>query len=191
MKLVPVYTARPRKRSRARRNPAGETAAHGRRVRRAEYETATGSITAAARVALDETKIAKVQTKLEGWIDQVSVDFTAAGQEGRPAADHLQSGGLATSRNTCWREGAARDAGQPVHEMLGSTETWWRRRRNASNFGTSAMRNRRNLAHWANLKSLTLYSPISGFVMERNAFPSQRVTPETVLYTVADLRRCG
>jgi RND family efflux transporter MFP subunit len=37
------------------------------------------------------------------------------------------------------------------------------------------------------LTNLTLYSPISGFVMERNAFPSQRVTPETVLYTVADL----
>jgi Cu(I)/Ag(I) efflux system membrane fusion protein len=37
------------------------------------------------------------------------------------------------------------------------------------------------------LKNLTLYSPITGFVMERNAFPKQRVTPETVLYTVADL----
>jgi multidrug efflux pump subunit AcrA (membrane-fusion protein) len=28
---------------------------------------------------------------------------------------------------------------------------------------------------------------MSGFVMERNAYPKQHVTPETVLYTVADL----
>ena len=37
------------------------------------------------------------------------------------------------------------------------------------------------------VKNLTLYSPISGFIFERNAFPKQRVTPDTVLYTVADL----
>ena len=37
------------------------------------------------------------------------------------------------------------------------------------------------------LKNLTLHSPISGFVMERSAFPKQHVTPETALYTIADL----
>jgi RND family efflux transporter MFP subunit len=37
------------------------------------------------------------------------------------------------------------------------------------------------------LKNLTLYAPMSGFVTERNAFPKQRVTAETMLYTIADL----
>jgi len=37
------------------------------------------------------------------------------------------------------------------------------------------------------LKDLTLYSPISGFVTERNAFPQQHITADTMLYTVADL----
>jgi Cu(I)/Ag(I) efflux system membrane fusion protein len=41
-----------------------------------EYETVHSSVRAVARVALDETKIAKVHSKLEGWIDQVFVDFT-------------------------------------------------------------------------------------------------------------------
>jgi membrane fusion protein, copper/silver efflux system len=36
-------------------------------------------------------------------------------------------------------------------------------------------------------KTLTLYAPSDGFVMARNAFPKQRVTPETELYTIADL----
>jgi RND family efflux transporter MFP subunit len=39
------------------------------------------------------------------------------------------------------------------------------------------------------LTNITIYSPISGYVMMRNAFPKQRITPETELYTVVDLSR--
>jgi cobalt-zinc-cadmium efflux system outer membrane protein len=38
-------------------------------------------------------------------------------------------------------------------------------------------------------KAVTLNSPVTGYVLARNAFPSQRITPETDLYTVADLSR--
>ena len=34
---------------------------------------------------------------------------------------------------------------------------------------------------------MTLYSPIDGFVMTRNAYPQSYVTPETDLYDIADL----
>jgi len=44
----------------------------------AEYETTANTIHAAARVTLDETKIVKVQTRLEGWIGRVFADFTAS-----------------------------------------------------------------------------------------------------------------
>jgi membrane fusion protein, copper/silver efflux system len=36
-------------------------------------------------------------------------------------------------------------------------------------------------------KTLTLYAPADGFVLARNAFAKQRVTPETELYAIADL----
>jgi RND family efflux transporter MFP subunit len=36
-------------------------------------------------------------------------------------------------------------------------------------------------------RTMTLYAPASGFVMTRNAFPRQRVMPDTELYTLADL----
>jgi RND family efflux transporter MFP subunit len=39
------------------------------------------------------------------------------------------------------------------------------------------------------IESVTLFSPASGYVVARNAYPSQRVTPETELYTLSDLRR--
>ncbi len=39
------------------------------------------------------------------------------------------------------------------------------------------------------INAITLYAPVGGHVMMRNAFPKQRVTPETELYVVADLSR--
>jgi len=76
----------------------------------------------------------------------------------------------------------------PVHEMMGSTE----------NLVAAA---RKRLELWGindrqideiersgkAAQNLTLDSPISGFVVERSAFPKQHVTPDTPLYTVADL----
>src|SRR5262249_458345 len=38
------------------------------------------------------------------------------------------------------------------------------------------------------ITNTTLYSPATGYVMARNAFPKQRVTPDTELYTLIDLR---
>ncbi len=35
-------------------------------------------------------------------------------------------------------------------------------------------------------KHLIVYSPVSGHVMEKNAFPNMYVTPETKIYTIAD-----
>ena len=39
------------------------------------------------------------------------------------------------------------------------------------------------------IHSITLRAPASGFVTERNAFPNQKVTPESDLYTITDLSR--
>jgi multidrug resistance efflux pump len=36
---------------------------------------------------------------------------------------------------------------------------------------------------------LTIYSPVSGFITERNALPNLYTEPSTRLYTVADLSR--
>ena len=42
----------------------------------ARFESADRQFRATGKVALDETRISKVHSKLEGWIDQVHVDFT-------------------------------------------------------------------------------------------------------------------
>src|SRR5438128_3449707 len=47
-------------------------------VKYGQVEMSGGSrtIRAAGKVAIDETRIVHVHTKVEGWIDQVFVDFT-------------------------------------------------------------------------------------------------------------------
>ncbi|HUH64588.1 MAG TPA: efflux RND transporter periplasmic adaptor subunit [Terracidiphilus sp.] len=156
----------------------------------AEYETTRDSIRAAARVTLDETRIAKVQPKIEGWIDQVFVDFTGKlVNKGDPLLTIYSPEALATQQEYLLAIKAQHLMhDNPVHEMLGSTE----------NLVAAA---KKRLELWdisdaqidqigrtgETLKNLTLNSPISGFVMERNAFPKQRVNADTVLYTVADL----
>lgn len=156
----------------------------------AGYENATDTLRAAARVTIDETRIAKVQAKLSGWIDQVFVDFTGKYvKQGDPLLTVYSPEALATQQEyllAIKAQHAAHD--NPLHEMRESTD------------GLLAAA-RKRLELWdisdaqideigrtgQTLKNLTLYSPISGFVMERSAFPKQRVTPDSALYTVADL----
>ena len=189
MKLVPVYTALEEKPGTVGIPPEKQQLM-GVTYGAAEYETATGSIRAAARVMLDETRIAKVQTKLEGWVDQVFADFTGKlVQKGDPLLSLYSPEALATQEEFLLATKAQQlMQDNPVHEMLGSTENLVAAaKKRLELWDISDLQIDEISRSGQTLKNLTLYSPISGFVMERNAFPSQRVTPDTVLYTVADL----
>jgi RND family efflux transporter MFP subunit len=156
----------------------------------AEYETMTDSIRAAARVTLDETRIAKVQPKLEGWIDQVFVDFIGKSvRQGDPLLTVYSPEALATEQEyllALKAQHAMHD--NPVHEMTESTDNLVAAARKRLELWDVGDRQIEEIGRTGEtVKNLTLDAPISGFVMERNAFPKQHVTPETVLYTVADL----
>ena len=155
-----------------------------------EYDNVTDSIRAAARVSLDETRIAKVQAKLEGWIDQVYVDFAGKYiKKGDPLLAIYSPEALATQQEYLLALKAEKMMNDnPIHAMAEST----------ANLAAAA---KKRLELWdisglqietiartgEPIKDLTLYSPISGFVTERSAFAKQRVTADTPLYTVADL----
>jgi RND family efflux transporter MFP subunit len=156
----------------------------------AEYQNVTGSIHAAARVTLDETRIAKVQSRIEGWIDQLFVDFTGKQvAKGDPLLTIYSPEALATQQEYLLAVKAQHLMhDSPVHEMQGSTDNLVAAaKKRLELWDISAPQIEQVAATGQPLKNLTLYSPISGFVMERNAFAKQRVTADTVLYTVADL----
>jgi RND family efflux transporter MFP subunit len=155
-----------------------------------EYANVTGGIHAAARVTLDETRIAKVQSRLEGWIDQLFVDFTGkAVNKGDALLTIYSPEALATQQEYLLAMKAQHVMhDSPVHEMMDSTDNLVAAAKKRMELWDISDRQIEQVASTGQpLKNLTLYSPISGFVMERNAFAKQRVTPEMVLYTVADL----
>ncbi|MBZ5725004.1 MAG: efflux RND transporter periplasmic adaptor subunit [Acidobacteriia bacterium] len=156
----------------------------------AEYETATSSIRAAARVTLDETKIARVQSKLDGWIDQVFVDFTGKlVKKGDPLLTLYSPEALATQQEYLIALKAQRQMrDNPVHDMIGSMDNLVAAARRRLELWDISPAQIDEIARTGQpLKNLTLYSPSSGFVTERNAFPKQHVGPDAMLYTVADL----
>jgi membrane fusion protein, copper/silver efflux system len=156
----------------------------------AEYRDAAQTIRASARVTLDETRIAKVQPKLEGWIGRVFVDFTGKYvNKGQPLLTFYSPEALATQQEYLLALRAQQVThDNPMHEMTASIENLAnaaRRRLELWDIGDAQIETLGKTGE--PLKDLTLYSPISGFVTERNAFPQQHITPDTSLYTVADL----
>lgn len=157
-----------------------------------EAAAATHRFRAAGKVAIDETRIAKVQTKIDGWIDQVFVDFTGKlVQKGQPLLTLYSPEMLATqqeyllalrSRDVLAQSplaGARRQADSLVEAARKRLELWDLSADQIAEITRTAQP----------IRNITLYSPISGFVTARNAFPNQRVTPETELYTIVDLSR--
>ena len=123
MKLVPVFPGEEaRYERRANRMPEGSVQITpekqqliGVEYGTAEYENVSGAVRAVARVTLDETKVAKVNSKLEGWLDQVFVDSVGRQvTKGEPAAHHLQPGGAGHAAGISAGDQRARhDARQP------------------------------------------------------------------------------
>jgi Cu(I)/Ag(I) efflux system membrane fusion protein len=155
-----------------------------------ENQTISKSLRAVGRAAFDETKIVRINPKIEGWIENVYVDFTGKlVQKGQPLLSIYSPDLVQTQEEYLL---ALKSRKQLSESPFGE----------AVNFSESLVQSaRRRLELWditeAQIKELekrgtpsrtmTLYAPASGFVMTRNAFPRQRVMPETELYSLADL----
>ncbi|HEX9005481.1 MAG TPA: efflux RND transporter periplasmic adaptor subunit, partial [Blastocatellia bacterium] len=156
----------------------------------AAYRPVSKTVRAVGRLAYDETKIVRIHTRFEGWIEKVWVDFTGKlVEKGQPLISIYSPELLQTQQEFLL-------ARRGREELAEST---FRGAINASESLYQAARKRLELwdineAQIAELeksgkptKTLTLYAPTDGFVLTRNAFPKQRVTPETELYAIADL----
>jgi len=158
----------------------------------AEYETTTDTIRAAARVAVDETRIVKVETRLEGWIDRVFADFTGKYvKKGDALATVYSPDALATEQEflLALRAQHAMHAGAMPEMAAGSDNLVAAARRRLELWNISGTEIDEIARTAKPIEYLTVYAPASGYITDRNAFPNQHVTSDTVLYTLADLSR--
>jgi RND family efflux transporter MFP subunit len=141
-------------------------------------------------VAIDETRIGHVHTKVEGWIDKVFVDFTGKlVEKGQPlltiySPDMLASQRellLAAKAKTIMRDSALPSGFDQSESLLQAT------RRRLELWDLSEAQIDQVLKTGEPIKNITLYSPMAGYITDRKAFPQLKVMPDTDLYTIVDL----
>jgi Cu(I)/Ag(I) efflux system membrane fusion protein len=154
------------------------------------YRSIERTIRTVGVVEFDERRLADVNIKIEGWIESLLVNFTGEPvKKGQPLLT-IYSPDLVSTQ-------------EEYLQALRAKETLTKSRFPdiASGADTLVNASKRRLQYWdiseediATLertrtprKSVTLYSPIDGVVIEKMAFRGKKVMPGESLYKVADL----
>ena len=142
-----------------------------------------------ATLELDETRIEYVHPRIQGWIDEVFVDFTLQQvNQGDPLFSIYSPELVSTQEEYLLALKTAENlADSPFeHVSTGARSLFEATRRRLELLDITAEQIEQLEKSGQVQKHLMVYSPVSGHVMERNAFPNMYVTPETKVYTIAD-----
>ena len=147
------------------------------------------TIRAVAQVQVDETKIAKIHVKFAGWVEQVNVDFIGKlVRKGEPLFSLYSPELVATQQEYLIARRATVDLGtSPFPEVAKGSESLFlaaRERLRLWDINDEQINELNDTGEVS--RTMTLYSPIDGFVMKREVYPKTYVTPETELYEIAD-----
>ncbi len=140
-------------------------------------------------VQYDETRLANLSPKIEGWVEKLNVDFTGAPVRKGEAMLEVYSPVLVAAQEELI-----------LARKLADGATDGRAKRNADDLLASA---RRRLAYWdipaseiaaveksgEARKTLTLRAPASGIVVEKNVVEGARIMPGMEVFRIADLSR--
>ena len=164
----------------------------GVRTSKVEREPIVRSVRTTGQVTANETKIEHVHVKVSGYIDKVYVDYIGQlVKKGQPLFTVYSPELMATEEEYLIAKRA--------EKSLGTSDF-----KEVSQGGQALLRSaRQRLKLWditdAQIKkldesgevnrTLTFYSPVDGFVMERKAFPQTAITPDMDLYQITDLSK--
>jgi Cu(I)/Ag(I) efflux system membrane fusion protein len=152
------------------------------------------TIRTVGRVEYDERQFRTVNTKIEGWIERLYVDYTGRSiKKGEPLADIYSPELLATQREFLqllkWSRDAKPDGSAVIDKMIS---------RDAEAIAAAA---RERLKLWdiseaqirkieetgEAVRTLTIYSPVDGYIVQKMAVQGMRVMPGEKLFDVAEL----
>ena len=162
----------------------------GVRVDTVNYSTLTKSIRAVGKLTVNETKQQSVNSKVMGWVEKLHTDFTGKPvYKGQPlldiyspelvstqeeylqAIDHEKA--MAGSISQDAKNGAAGLAGSAKRRL----QNW-----DISDNEISLLAQTRTVK-----KTMTLYSPVNGFIIEKMVVEGQNVMSGMELFRIADL----
>ena len=142
------------------------------------------------RITYNETRVARIQPKIEGWVEKVFVDFTGQlVEKGRPLLSIYSPQLVSTQQELLIAKKSLETlAKSPFKDAsAGAVSLYEATRERLKLWDISDAQVKEIEKRGTPVRTLTLFSPATGFVLTRNAFPAQRITPDTELYTIADL----
>src|SRR3990170_3093409 len=143
-----------------------------------------------ARVDYDEKRIVTVSPKIGGWIEDLFVDFTGRFvRKGEPLLTIYSPELVSTQEEYLIALRAKRDLGKsPFPEVAGSGESLAESAKRRLKLWDISDEQIRALEESGQAKkTLTLFSPFSGFVLEKSAYKGMNVMPGMALFKLADL----
>ena len=162
----------------------------GVRTATVEHRALDTTIRTVGTLAYDETRVTQIHTKIAGWVERLFVDYVGkAVKRGEPLFTVYSPDLVATQKEYLL---ALRGADQLRSSQFAETRT-------GAESLVAATRERLKLWDISDAqveelertgqpqKALTLYSPFSGVVLERNTFAGQYLTPEMSTFKIADL----
>jgi Cu(I)/Ag(I) efflux system membrane fusion protein len=167
------------------------------------------TIRTVGRIEIDERNQATVNTKIEGWIEKLYVDYTGRYvKKGEPLAEIYSPELLATQQEFIhtkkWAgkqtikapqkghdHGAPAEAPEPVSDLKQMLEkdaaaTLEAARQRLRLWDISEEQIRKIEQTGKPVRTLTLYSPVSGYITQKMAVQGMKVMPGEKLFDVAD-----
>lgn len=193
MHLEPVYVGqKPEAPAGGARISPEQQQRYGIVVGQPTLETVALTVRTLGVVQPDETRIVRVHPRVEGWIEEVHADFTGRHvRRGEPLVS-VYSPELLASQQEYLLALRARNVlnASSVPGQRGGGESLAqaaRRRLELWDLPEGAIE---EIAQTGQIRrTVPVLAPADGYVMARNAYPRQRITPETELYALADLSR--
>ncbi|MFP5227550.1 MAG: efflux RND transporter periplasmic adaptor subunit [Acidobacteriota bacterium] len=139
---------------------------------------------------MDDEKIARVHVKVAGWIENVDLNYVGKlVKKGQPLFTLYSPDLVSTEQEyLIARKGQQYLAKTSYTDVSSEADSLLNATRDRLRLWDVSDAQIHNLeATGKAARVMTLYSPIDGFVMTRNAYEQAYVTPETDLYEIADL----
>ena len=168
----------------------GKQVLAGVRTAVVERKSLVREIHTTAQIVADETRITHVHVKVAGFIDKVYVDFIGQlVRKGQPLFTIYSPDLVSTQEEyLIAKRGNAMLGNAPFQEIADGSQSLLQSARQRLKLWDISEEQIKELDETGKVtKNLTIYSPITGFVTDRKAFPQTSVTPDTELYTVSDL----
>jgi RND family efflux transporter MFP subunit len=155
-----------------------------------EIKEVSDNLSVPGNVDIDEERLSYVQTRFPGWIQDVQANATYQYVRKGQRLFTVYSPDIVSSEQEYLLARQNKNAfSQDAHGMGAQEDGWLLKaaEKRLQQFGVPAQAIADLEQTGKVQRNITIESPASGYIIERNALPNAYVQPDTKLYTIADL----